>query len=90
MIKSPDQEAWQLAQSLIWSSSFYKRNKNQLNDLYYVCDDPANSMYFINAVHYIEDSRCELIEMLNELINQRHYTGYLIDGSVIEIEYEDN
>lgn len=88
MIESPDQEAWQLAQSLIWSSSFYKRNKDQLDNLYYVCDHPENSMYFINAVDYINDSRWELIEMLNELINQRHYTGYLIDGSVIKIEYE--
>lgn len=90
MIKSPDQEAWQLAQSLIWSSSFYKRNKDQLDDLYYVCDNPENSMYFINAVHYIDDSRWELIEMLNELINQRHYAGYLVDGSEIEIKYETN
>ena len=90
LIKSPDREAWQLAKSLIWSSSFYKRNKDQLDDLYYVCDNPENSMYFINAVHYIHDSRWELIEMLNELINQRHYAGYLIDGSVIEIEYENN
>ena len=90
MIESPDQEAWQLAKSLILSSSFYKRNQGQLNTLYYVCDNPENSMYFINAVDYINDSRWELIEMLNELINQRHYTGYLIDGSVIKIEYETN
>lgn len=90
MIESPDPEAWQLAKSLILSSSFYKRNQNQLDKLYYVCDNPENSMYFINAVDYINDSRWELIEMLNELISQRHYTGYLIDGSVIEIEYENN
>ena len=90
MIKSPDQEAWQLAKSLILSSSFYQRNQDQLNDLYYVCDNPENSMYFINAVGYIDDSRWELMEMLSELINQRHYNGYLIDGSIIEIEYENN
>lgn len=88
MIKSSDPEAWQLAKSLILSSSFYKRNQGQLNTLYYVCDNPENSMYFINAVDYIDDSRWELMEMLSELINQRHYNGYLVDGSIIEIEYE--
>ena len=90
MIQSPDPEAWQLAKSLIWSSSFYKRNQSQLDTLYYVCDNQENYMYFINAGDYIDNSRWELIEMLNELINQRHYAGYLIDGSVIEIEYENN
>lgn len=90
MLSSRDPEAWQLAKSLILSSSFYKRNQSQLNDLYYVCDNPENSMYFINAIDYIDDSRWELMEMLSELINQRHYNGYLVDGSVIEIEYETN
>lgn len=90
MIKSPDPEAWQLAKGLIESSSFYKRNKNQLDNLLYICDNPENSMYFINAVNYIDESRWELMEMLSELINQRHYVGYLINGSVIEIEYENN
>ena len=90
MIKSSDPEAWQLAKSLIWSSSFYKRNKNQLDEMYYVCDNPENSMYFINAVDYIDEARWELIEMLSELINQRHYNGYLVEGSIIEIKYETN
>lgn len=90
MIKSPDQEAWQLVKNLILTSSFYKRNKDQLNDLYYICDNPEKSAYFINAVKYIDELRWELIEMLSELINQRHYAGYLIDGSEIEIKYETN
>lgn len=90
MINSPDREAWQLAKSLIQSSSFYKRNQGPLNTLYYVCDNPENSMYFINAVDYIDESRGELTEMLSEIINQRHYNGYLVDGSVIKIEYETN
>ena len=90
MINSPDREAWQLAKSLIQSSSFYKRNQDQLNDLYYVCDNPENSAYFINAVKYIDELRRELMEMLSEIVNQRHYNGYLVDGSVIEIEYENN
>ena len=36
MIKSPDPEAWQLAKSLIWSSSFYKRNEGMLDTLLYI------------------------------------------------------
>ena len=90
MLNSSDHEAWQLAKGLIESSSFYKRNQIQLNTLYYICDNPENSMYFINAVDYIDDSRWELMEMLSEIINQRHYNGYLVNGSVIEIEYENN
>ena len=90
MMNSSDPEAWQLAKSVIWSSSFYKRNQGQLNTLYYVCDNPENSMYFINAVDYINDSRWELMEMLSELINQRHSNGYLVDGSIIAIEYDTN
>ena len=90
MLKSPDPEAWFLAKSLILSSSFYKRNQDQLNDLYYVCDNPENSAYLINAVKYIDELRWELMEMLSEIVNQRHYNGYLVDGSVIEIEYENN
>lgn len=90
MLNSRDRETWQLTKSLILSSSFYKRNQDQLNDLYYVCDNPENSAYFINAVNYIDELRWELMEMLSELINQRHYDGYLIDGSVIKIEYENN
>ena len=90
MLDSRDRETWLLAKSLILSSSFYKRNQDQLNDLYYVCDNPENSAYFINAVKYIDELRRELMEMLSEIVNQRHYNGYLVDGSVIEIEYENN
>ena len=90
MLDSRDRETWLLAKSLILSSSFYKRNQDQLNDLYYVCDNPENSAYFINAVKYIDELRRELMEMLSEIVNPRHYNGYLVDGSVIEIEYENN
>jgi hypothetical protein len=91
MIKSPDREAWQLAQSLIQSSSFYKRNQIILDNLLYICPEGMeHSIYFYEAVYLIEDSRWELIEIFNELINQKHDSGYLVDGSVIEIEYETN
>ena len=36
MIKSSDPEAWQLAKSLIWSSSFYKRKLWQINSRKYL------------------------------------------------------
>ena len=91
MIKSPDREAWQLAKSLIWSSSFYKRNEGMLNTLLYICcEGMEHSIYFNDAVDWIDDSRWELIEIFNELIDQKHTSGYLVDGSVIEIEYETN
>ena len=49
-----------------------------------------HSIYFNDAVDWIEDSRWELTEIFNELINQKHDSGYLVDGSTIEIEYETN
>ena len=90
MLISRDPEAWMLAKSLILSSSFYKRNQEPLSTLYFMCDNPDRSIYFINAIDYIEDFRWELIEIFNELINQKHDSGYLVDGSSIEIEYENN
>jgi hypothetical protein len=91
MIKSPDQEAWFLAKSLIWSSSFYKRNKEMLDTLLYICcEGTEHSVYFNDAVDFIADSRWELIEIFNLLINPNHESGYLADGSEIEIEYENN
>ena len=91
MIKSPDQEAWQLAKSLIWSSSFYKRNEGMLDTLLYICcEGMEHSIYFHDAVDFIEDSRWELIEIFNILINSNCELGYLVDGSKIEIEYENN
>ena len=91
MIKSPDRESWLLAKSLIWSSSFYKRNKGMLDTLLYIyCEGMEHSIYFNDAVDFIEDSRWELIEIFNILINSNHESGYLVDGSEIEIEYENN
>jgi len=91
MIKSPDQEAWQLAKSLILTSSFYKRNKGMLNTLLYICcEGMEHSIYFNEAVDFIEDCRWGLIEIFNILINSNHESGYLVDGSEIEIEYENN
>lgn len=91
MIQSPDPEAWMLAKSLILSSSFYKRNKGMLNTLLYICcEGMEHSMYFIDAIDFIGDSRWELIEIFNILINSNHESGYLVDGSKIEIEYENN
>lgn len=90
MIKSSDPEAWMLAKSLILSSSFYKRNQEPLSTLYFMCDDPYRSIYFINAIDYIEDCRWELIEILSELINKKQYTGYLVNVEIIDIEYENN
>lgn len=91
MIKSSDPEAWQLAKSLIWSSSFYKRNKGVLDDLLYICyEGMEHSIYFNDAVDFIEDSRWELTQIFNELINQKHDSGYLVDGSLIKIKYENN
>ena len=46
MLNSSDHEAWQLAKGLIESSSFYKRNQIQLNTLYYICDNPENSVFY--------------------------------------------
>lgn len=89
MIQSPDPEAWKLAKSLIWSSSFYKRNKGVLDDLLYICcEGIEHSIYFNEAVDWIVDSRWELIEIFNILINQNCDSGYLVDGSIIEVEYE--
>lgn len=91
MIKSPDPEAWFLAKSLIWSSSFYKRNKEMLDTLLYICcEGMEHSTYFNDAIDFIEDSRWELIEIFNILINSDQESGYLVDGSEIEIEYETN
>lgn len=91
MIKSPDQEAWMLAKSLILSSSFYKKNKEMLDTLLYICyEDMEHSIYFNDAIDFIADSRWELIEIFNVLINSDHESGYLVDGSEIEIEYENN
>ena len=91
MIKSPDQEAWFLAKSLIWSSSFYKRNKEMLDTLLYICcEGMEHSIYFNDAVDWIDDSRWELIEIFNILINHKCDSGYLVDGSIIKIEYETN
>ena len=90
MLNSNDPEAWMLAKSLILSSSFYKRNQGPLSTLYFICDNPDSSIYFINAVDYIEECRWELIEILSELINEKHYTGYLVNAEIIEIEYENN
>lgn len=89
MIKSSDPEAWFLAKSLIWSSSFYKRNKEMLDTLLYICCEGMEySIYFNDAVDFIVDSRWELIEIFNILINSTYESGYLVDGSEIEIEYE--
>jgi hypothetical protein len=91
MISSPDPEAWQLAKSLIWSSSFYKRNKGILHALLYLCfDNMDRSVYFNDAVEWIVDTRWELIQIFNELLDQKHEYGYLIDGSLMNIEYETN
>ena len=91
MIESPDRESWLLAKSLIQSSSFYKRNEGILNTLLYICCEGIDrSIYFYEAIDWIEDSRWELTEIFNELINQKHDSGYLVDGSTIEIEYETN
>jgi hypothetical protein len=49
-----------------------------------------HSIYFNDAVDFIEDSRWELIEIFNILMNSNHESGYLVDGSEIEIEYETN
>lgn len=89
MISSPDPEAWELAKSLIWSSSFYKRNRGILHSLLYLClDNIERSIYFNEAVEWIVDTRWELIQIFNELLNQKHEHGYLIDGASINIEYE--
>lgn len=91
MIKSPDQEAWQLVKSLILSSSFYKRNERILDTLLYICcEGMEHSIYFYEAINWIDDSRWELVQIFNELLNQKHDSGYLVDGSLIEIEYENN
>lgn len=91
MIRSSDPEAWTLAKSLILSSSFYKRNKGMLNTLLYICcEGMEHSIYFNDAVDFIEDFRWELTEIFNVLINSNHESGYLVDGSEIEIEYETN
>ena len=90
MLFSRDLEAWMLAKSLILSSSFYKRNQGPLSTLYFICDDPNRSIYFINAIDYIEDCRWELIEILSELIDKKQYTGYLVNAEIIDIEYENN
>jgi hypothetical protein len=91
MIQSRDPEAWQLAKSLILSSSFYKRNEGMLSTLLYICcEGMEHSIYFNDAVDWIDDSRWELVQIFNELLNQKHDSGYLVDGSIIEIEYETN
>lgn len=91
MLRSPDPEAWQLAKSLIWSSSFYKRNKGILDTLLYLCWECADrSVYFNDAVEWVADTRWELIQIFNELLDQKHEYGCLIEGSLINIEYETN
>lgn len=90
MLTSRDPEAWMLVKSLILSSSFYKRNHGPLSTLYFMCDDPDRSIYFINTIDYIEDYRWELTEILSELINQKQYTGYLVNAEIVDIEYENN
>lgn len=91
MIRSTDPEAWQLVKSLFWSSSFYKRNEKVLNTLLYICSESIeHSVYLTDAIDWMEDSRWELIQIFNELINQKHDSGYFVDGSLIKIEYETN
>jgi hypothetical protein len=60
-----------------------------LNTLLYICcEGMEHSIYFNYAVDWIEDSRWELIEIFNILINQKYDSGYLVDGSLIKIKYE--
>lgn len=88
MFKSSDPEAWSLAESLIWTSSFYKRNKEDLDSAMYFYDSEDNNIMFTDAIGYPEFYRVELIEMLQEFLNQKHSFGYLAIVNPIEIEYE--
>ena len=72
-------------------SSFYKKNKGILDTLLYLCwENMDRSVYFNDAVELVAETRWELIQIFNELLDQKHEYGYLIDGSLINIEYETN